>query len=698
MTERSSVVRGPWFVVWAATGLASLIVALGMTPVAGAAANLATDHGPRTTDALKPNVIFITIDTLRADHLGCYGYKQIQTPSIDALARAGVRFTQAYTPVPITLPAHTTIFTGSYPVATGMHDFSGNKLAANIPTLATVLRDHGYTTAAFIGAAVLDARFGLNQGFDTYDAPFDFSRLDESSLDLMERRGDVVMNAALKWLAGAAGSSSTPPGAARPPFFLWVHLYDPHYPYTPPEPYASRYRAHPYDGEIAFADSQVARLVAYLKQHGLYDASLIVLSADHGEGLGEHGEKTHGFFVYNSTLHVPLILKLPPSAEGAAAGPAGPAGRVVTAEVSLADVMPTVLQTLKLPIPPSVQGRSLLSQALGRTAGGASVLYSETYLPLLHFGWSPLRGFQSRGEKYIDAPRPELYDTHADPRESKNLYPSRRSLGHEMHDRLYSSVRRFTPASGNATIGREGAKEATDPALLERLRSLGYVAISSGAYTEASGKPLADPKDRIQVYELVSEAMSDGQHGRYQQSLSKLRQAGKTEPASFAIRYLAALDEYHLKDFARAASSFKSALELDPKSSLALYYLGLTQLEGGDQDGAMASFEHSLEIDPTNFVAAFDLGAAYLKRNRIDDAVREFERAVRINPSYARAYEALGEVYLYQKRNDDAIRSLERAVQLAPGSSKAHYNLGRAYQAAGRVADAEREFGAAKSP
>src|SRR5439155_739062 len=294
----------------------------------------------------------------------------IETPHVDALARLGARFTQAYTPVPITLPAHTAIFTGSFPMATGMHDFSGNKLPANGATLAKVLRDNGYTTAAFIGAAVLDSRFGLNQGFETYFDHFDFSRLDETNLDLTERRGDLVMDEALGWL------KQTP----RQPFLLWVHLYDPHFPYTPPEPHASRYRTRLYDGEIAFADAQVGRLLSFLKQQGLFDHSVIALAGDHGEGLGEHGEKTHGSFIY---------------------------------------------------------------------------------------------------------------DLRSDPRELKNLYSARQSLAHEMHDRLYGVIRRFTPAAGNSAA----EKELTDPALLERLRSLGYVALSAGSFVEPSGRSLPDPKD-----------------------------------------------------------------------------------------------------------------------------------------------------------------------------------------------------------
>ncbi|MBZ5544839.1 MAG: sulfatase, partial [Acidobacteriia bacterium] len=240
----------------------------------------------------------MTIDALRADHLRCYGYTAIETPHIDALARAGARFTHAYTPVPITLPAHASLLTGTFPMAAGMHDFTTNKLPANSVTLAKVLRDNGYTTAAFIGSTVLDSRFGVNQGFDTYYDHFDFRELRGSNFDEMERRGDVVVDEALSWL------KLNP----RQPFFLWVHLYDPHHPYTPPEPFASRYRTLPYDGEIAFADAQVGRLSAYLQERGFYEKALIVLASDHGEGLGEHGEQTHGFFIYNSTLHVRNLL------------------------------------------------------------------------------------------------------------------------------------------------------------------------------------------------------------------------------------------------------------------------------------------------------------------------------------------------------------------------------------------------------
>jgi arylsulfatase A-like enzyme/thioredoxin-like negative regulator of GroEL len=626
----------------------------------------------------KPDVILITIDTLRPDHLRCYGDTQIETPNIDALARISARFTEAFTAVPVTLPSHAALLTGSYPMSNGVHDFSNNKLAPDAMPLARVLRDNGYQTAAFVSAPVLDSRFGLDLGFDTYYDHFNFSPLDERALDSTKRPGDQTVDLVLGWLRDHAGAHA---GGSRKPFFLWTHFYDPHDPYTPPEPFATRYHGRPYDGEVAFADAQLGRLVDGLKALGAWEGSVIVLAGDHGEGLGEHGERTHGFFVYNSTLHVPLFIHIP-----------GAAPRVVSAGVSLVDVMPTVLQALKIPDPASVQGRSLLSLALGETTASNSILYAESFLPLLHFGWSPLRSVQTRGAKYIEAPRPELYETQPDPKELKNVYPARQALGRELHAELYDNLRRLTPAKAN----RPAAQELTDPALLDRLRSLGYVAVSPGTFAEQNGKALADPKDRIAVYELVAQATADGQHGRFQESLAKLREAGVAEPSLLAIHYLEGLDYFRLKDYTKAAANFQAAVDTEPKYALATYYLGLSQAETGDFDAAIASFERALELDATNFDAAYNLGASYMKKRRVDDAARAFERAIQIKPDFARAYEALGEIDLYENRAQDAASALEKAVEFQPGFAKAHYNLGRAFQALGRSADAQREFDAAK--
>jgi len=619
------------------------------------------------------NVVLITIDTLRPDHLGCYGYTSIETPNIDRLAGSGARFTQAYTPVPITLPAHTSLLTGMFPLATGMHDFMGNRVASGSATLAGILHDHGYSTAAFIGAPVLDSRFGLNQGFDTYFDHFQFAGKEEVHLDAMKRPGDQVVDEAQKWL-----------NQHRPqPLFLWVHLYDPHNPYHPPAPYSERYRSRPYDGEIAFADAQVGRLLTTLNRQGLLERCLMVLASDHGESLGEHGEKTHGFFIYNATLHVACIIKVP-----------GDAPRVVTDEVSLVDVMPTVLQGLGIPIPSGVQGRSLLSLVAGGTREGESDLYAESYPPLLHFGWNSLRSLQWRGLKYIETTRPELYDTRTDPKETKNLFSTHQPLAMDMGKRLHALVSRYTPATGAAA-----SKSApTDTALLRSLRSLGYVAASTGALTDSSGRALPDPKDRIQVYELVSAAVTDEDHGRYAESRRKLQEAEKAGPHSSTIRFLMAGEYFHLNDFLHAATYYQSVLDLDPKNSVAAYYLGVSRLEGGDLDAAERAFQHALELDPASFAAAFNLGVVYSRRHQAQPAIEAFERAIKILPHYAEAHEALGELYLYLDRPQEAARELERAVTIAPHMAKAHSQLARAYAALGLQEKALQEMERAKAP
>jgi arylsulfatase A-like enzyme/Flp pilus assembly protein TadD len=620
----------------------------------------------------KPNVVVITLDTVRADHLGCYGYKPIQTPNVDTLAGAAARFSHAYTTVPITLPAHASLFTGSFPMATGVHDFASNTLPDSALTLAEILREKGYVTGAFLGAPVLDSRYGLNQGFDTYFDHFDFSSMDEGRNDEIKRPGNVVIDEALGWLRKTS----------HKPFFLWVHLYDAHNPYAPPEPYATRYKTRPYDGEIAFADAQIGRLLASLRRSATFENSVVVLASDHGEGLGDHGEQKHGFFIYDSTVHVPLIVKVP-----------GAAPRTIADDVSLVDVMPTVLQALRIPIPSSVQGRSLLNGILGRPDPEASNVYSETYLPLLHFSWSQLRGLRRKGLKYIEAPRAELYDVAADPHESKNLVTARPAVAQVMRDQFLTMVNRYTPASGIA----EGGKALTDPALLSRLHALGYVNTPVGTIAEASGKQLPDPKDRVQVYELFWDAMADSQHGRVSESLQKLREAQKIEPDSLSIIFLAGLDYFQIKDFQNAIQMFSRTLELKPTFSQPYYYLGVIYAQMGNNQAAIDNFKKTLELDPANFTAAFGLGSTYLRLRQIEEASSAFQEAIRLRPEYPEACTALGEIYLYQKRIDEAVQVLERAVALAPQMRQAHIRLSQAYEAKGLTAKAQEELDRANS-
>jgi arylsulfatase A-like enzyme/cytochrome c-type biogenesis protein CcmH/NrfG len=624
------------------------------------------------------NVVLITIDTLRADHVGCYGYKQIKTPNIDGLAADGVRFESAFAVVPVTLPSHSSMLSGTYPMLSGMHDFSGNKLSPLQPTLASVLKQAGYQTGAVIGAAVLDSRFGLNQGFDFYYDHFDFSRLDEANLDEMERPGNVVADVALDWLAKNSQKK----------FFLWMHLYDPHFPYHPPEPHSREYAAQPYDGEIAFADEQVGRLLRFLKEKGIYQNTVIVLCGDHGESLGEHGEKTHGFFIYNATMHVPLIIRLPENRM-----PESAAARTVADPVSLVDLMPTMLSAVGLETPSQVQGRSLLPELRADRTDQANrdrVLYGETFMPRIHFNWSELRGSENTKYHFIDAPRPELYDLSKDPGEVHNLFTEKKAVAEEMRAKLVGMIRDYS-------AGKELAeKTGLDPALMERLKALGYAGFSGGGDPTSkdptiSSRNLPDPKDRIAVYELISDAIADSQHGRYQESIDKLKSVVKTEPNSVPAHYLQGLDYYRLKMFAEAVDELQKTVQLSPDYALAFFNLGMAQAHTGQIDAAIVTLQRTLQLDATNFEAAYNLGVAFIQKKQLEPAAAALRQSVTINPELARGHRALGETLLYQNKLDDAIAELRRAVELAPQEPIMHESLAKALAAKGLTAEADEE-------
>jgi len=626
----------------------------------------AAQAAAQTPEKSPPNVVLITIDTLRADHLGCYGYQKIKTPNIDGLAANGTRFTRAFTAVPVTLPSHTAMLTGTYPMLSGMHDFSANKLSPQQPTLATVLKQSGYATGAVVGSAVLDSRFGLNHGFDFYYDHFDFSRLEEANLDEMERPGNVVADQALEWLAKNSQKK----------FFLWMHLYDPHYPYHPPEPYGREYADRPYDGEIAFADEQVGRLLRFLKDKGLYQNTVIVLSGDHGESLGEHGEKTHGFFIYNATMRVPLIIHLPGKS----------AAQVVESTVSLVDLMSTALQAAGVDIPSQVQGQSLLPLLRGDKADRPRTVYGETFLPRIHFNWSELRGAENAKYHFIDAPRPELYDLARDPGELHNLLAEKRAVANEMRAQLVALIR-------DNSAGKELAeKTGLDPALMERLKSLGYAGFSGGGDPTITNRELPDPKDRIATYELISEAIADSQHGRYQDSIEKLKAAIETEPQSVPAHYLQGLNYYRSKMFPEAVDELQKAVQLSPDYSLAVFNLGMAQARAGQIDAAILTLQRALQLDSTNFEAAYNLGVAYIQKKDFEPAAGAFRRSIAVNPELARSHRALGEILLYQDKLDEALAELRRAVELAPQEPSVHESLAKALAAKGLTAEAEQEM------
>ena len=355
--------------------------------------------------AVVENVVLVTIDTLRADHIGCFGYQLVQTPHLDSLAARGTRFAQAVTPVPLTLPSHASILTGTYPFVHGVRDMGGFVLQESPPTLATLLSQAGFRTAAFVGSVTLDHRYGLNRGFATYDDDMPPAE-SEAGPRKPERRAEVVVERTLAWLA------------ARPAgrFFLWVHFFDPHSPYDAPQPFHAQYADHPYDGEVAYADAQLGRLLEAVREQGVSDRTLFVVMGDHGESLGEHGESTHGIFLYDATTRIPLVI----------AGPGVPYGKVVQAQVRSIDVMPTILAAVKIKAGDLLQGVSLcpLIEGNGGLPPESRFALMETIYPRTHLGWSELRAVRTTEWKYIQAPQEELYNLLTDPAESCNVVKS----------------------------------------------------------------------------------------------------------------------------------------------------------------------------------------------------------------------------------------------------------------------------------
>ena len=443
------------------------------------------------------NVILITIDTLRPDHVGCYGSHAVPTPTIDQLGRDGVIFRHALAQVPLTLPSHVAILTGTYPMWNGVEDLTTDGLNPGIPTLGDVFKKRGYATAAFVSAFVLNSMWGLKHGFDTYDDAINPEDEKSPEHPRLERRASATVDHTLRWLAARNAH----------PFFLWLHLYDVHTPYDPPEPFKTRFRARPYDGEIAYVDQQLGRLVSFLQAHKLYDPSLILLVGDHGEGLGEHGEQVHGLFIYNSTAHVPLIVKLP--------GENKPAERFINQIVNTVDIAPTLTQACGFPSADSTsfQGRSLLPLLRSAASNAPREGYTESLYPRTSFGWHSLHGIETDRYHYIEAPHEELYDLTLDPGETHNLAAEKPSIAASLRENLHALEARYAHPAGPTP-----AAPSIDMEKLRELRALGYVGGSVPEQLQTDAPGSADPKDRLGFYTRIMRATDLAEDGRFRES------------------------------------------------------------------------------------------------------------------------------------------------------------------------------------
>lgn len=616
----------------------------------------------------KPNVILVTLDTTRADRLGCYGYPRAKTPNLDSAARRGVLFKQAATAAPLTLPAHATIMTGMYPTFHGVRINGNTALSDGQSTLAEVLAGRGYETGAFIAAFVLDGRWGLKQGFAHYDDQFDLKRYARIDLASVQRPGNEVMDAALNWLDVRKDK----------PFFAWIHLYDPHHPYEPPEPYRTEFggrgQAGLYDGEIAFMDEQVGRLTAWLEKTGLDRSSVLVFVGDHGEALGSHGEGTHGYYIYDYAVHVPLIVVAPLGRL---------AGTQIAAQVSTADVFPSILGLLGLAPPVKVQGRSLVPLMFKPAAGDPIPAYSESLTPNLQFSWSPLHALRMPPFKYIEAPRPELYDLSRDPGEHVNILDSEPDAARRLKarlDRLIAETSAGAPTPEAANIDRE---------TMERLTALGYIgAPVSGKKISPGSGPLADPKDKFEVFQKVSRAGEIAMSDRYAEAASLLESVLLTDP--LIPQALMLLSNCYLKmgRTDEAKSQLDTLLKEDPEDVQALVGLANILLDEGKDDDVIALCKQALNVDETNTQALQIIGEVHMGRLEFAEALPYLEKAADVQTKSDRNRFNLAACLVGLKQYDRAELILREVLATSPKWPLARFNLGLLYEEQGKLDEA----------
>ncbi len=541
------------------------------------------------------NVLLITLDTTRADRIGCYGYGKARTPNLDRLASKGVKFENAYCQVPLTLPSHCSIFTGTYPLYHGVRNNGNYKLSEKIETLAEILRARGWKTSAFVASFSLDSRFGLDQGFEVYDDEMGEERI---KTFLSERRAEEVYSAFRRWYREKGGGK----------WFSWVHFYDPHLPYDPPEPWRSEIGDR-YDGEIAYMDEYVGKVVEELGDE--VERTLIVIVGDHGESLGEHGERDHGIFLYEVSMRVPLIMVAPKKF---------PEKKIVKANVRLIDLAPTILDFLKIEHLESMQGESLLPYITGRKKKDLP-FYMETVYPMESFNWAELKGVVDGEWKYIFAPKEELYNIRKDPHESINLFEKEREKAESLKLLMESMKKKYSSGiSGKRVLTREDE---------ERLRSLGYI---GGDFSSKKGENLPDPKDKLESLKLLLDAKEC---------------------------------EYR-KDIRCAIDKYEELIKIDPEVPLSYHYLGRIYHRRGEYEKAVQVIKKGLEINPDSYQLLSQLSAIYTVMGKMDEALETAKKALEIKPDFFEALVAAGWILSHSNRPRESLYYYEKALKIEP--------------------------------
>lgn len=626
----------------------------------------------KPVDIDNMNIILLTIDTLRADHLECYGYDKVKTPNINKLADEGIIFEHNIVQAPLTLPSHSSIFTGTNPLYHGIRDNGGFYLDESHTTLAEILKNRGFLTGAFVAAFVLDSRWGLNQGFDYYYDNFDLTKYKTPSLDAVQRRGDEVIDEAYDWIEKNHQHK----------FFAWIHLYDPHTPYEPPEPYKSQYQNRPfglYDGEIAYVDQLMTEFRKFMEDRNLWEKTLIIFTSDHGESLGEHKESAHGFFIYDSDIRVPLIIRFPENKFQ---------GNHITKQVRSIDIMPTILHITGVELPESIQGESLLPLILGKQSENESLAYSETYWPRYHYGWSELKSLRKGQYKFIDAPKPELYDVLEDPGEVSNLINTKASLANEMKRDLDSLMQKFSSEG----IEEAGPQKIDNDSLI-KLQALGYIGSFHTSTKKKAGK-LADPKDKILLYNQIKAAQFLVTEEKMDQAEEKIKEVLNKDPSVLEARYILGNIYSKQEKFLKAIEEYKKALEVDPDYYEAIFGLSLSYKKMRKYEEAIVGFKRLINIDHRDTKPYLHLADIYEEREQLDEAMKHLKSGVAIDPEAPVFHNKLGAVYLKKNMYDLAEQeikealSIERSVPLI----NAHFNMALLHEARGELNLAVQEY------
>jgi choline-sulfatase len=603
--------------------------------------------------AVATNVLIVTVDTLRADRLGVYG-ATVRTPHIDRLAREGTWAPQATVHAPLTRPSHVSLFTGLYPPEHGIRDNISPPLDAGVPLLAERFQRAGFATGAFIASTVIDRQSGLARGFDVYSDRFNPNE--------DRKPGDVVADEAISWMAG------------KKKFFAWVHLYDPHAPYVPPGRYATEYADRPYDGTVAWSDEVVGRMIDALRNAGSLDNTLVIVTSDHGEALGEHGEDVHGYFVYEATLRVPLVMR----------GPGVKPGTRLEGLPRTIDLFPTIVEMTRLEGPATPTSGRSLAAALGGAKTNDAPSFAESLVPLLHYGWSDLRAVRDGRWKYILAPRPELYDLDNDPGELKNLVDADPAKASAMRASIETQIRsEKTAARSNPTAA------GVSPEQLERLGALGYVGSGRGSGTKSTG---ADPKDKIADYKALSGWMQQAlvalRAGRSAEAVAPLQAVAKRGIDSYESHFYLARAYAGLERWREAAAEYKNALDKVPGDIEAWRGLGMSRVGLRDGRGAVAAFEKVVALAPRDPVALMQLGEAYRDVGRHQDAVRIIRDAIALDPKPAQYWNSLGTVLGASGQMPDAERAFGEAATRDPNNGLYPYNRALALNHLGRREEA----------